>query len=134
MSVTGKEQSDRTTTLVELKRQVQEFIAERDWGKYHTPNNLAVSIGIEAAELMELFQWISDKEIDGLLNNTDIMQRLRNELADVIIYCLSLANVTETDISQAVAYKLDENKHKYPTQLVKGVHPKYKELGDSRRE
>ena len=95
MSIAGKEESDGTTTLVELKRQVQEFIAERDWGKYHTAKNLAASISIEAAELMELFQWVNDKEMDELLNSSDMMQRVRNELADVIIYCLSLANVTK---------------------------------------
>lgn len=122
--------SDSKTTISELRQRVQKFIDDRDWSKYHNAKNLAASISIEAAELMELFQWVSDKEMDRLLNNTDVMQRLRDELADVIIYCLSLANVTGTDICQAVAHKLDENKHKYPAELVKGVHKKYEELGD----
>ncbi len=120
--------SDREATTYYLRQLVQEFIDERDWAKYHNPKDLAISIAIEAAELMELFQWMGEKEAQSILENAERSARLEEELADIIILCLSLANVSSIDLARAVTKKLGKNRDKYPVHLVKGNYRKYTEL------
>ncbi len=103
---------DKTTTVKNLRDLVAAFVAERDWKQFHTPKNLAMSIAIEAAELMELFQWTLENEpLDG-----EKLAALRHELADVVIYCLSMAIVTKIDLSEAVREKMEMNARKYPVE------------------
>lgn len=103
---------DKTTTIKNLRDLVAAFVAKRNWKQFHTPKNLAMSIAIEAAELMELFQWTHENEpLDG-----EKLVKLRHELADVVIYCLSMANVTKIDLSEAVREKMEMNARKYPTE------------------
>jgi len=102
---------DSTTPLQELKNLVAAFVREREWERFHTPKNLAVSIAIEAAELMEIFQWEQAGEI-----TPEELPRLEEELADVVIYCLSMANVTKIDLSEAVREKMEMNARKYPVE------------------
>jgi len=120
--------SDRETTTYHLRQLVQEFIDERDWAKYHNPKDLAISIAIEAAELMELFQWMGEKEAQSILENAQRSAMLEEELADIIILCLSLANVSSIDLARAITKKLEKNRDKYPVHLVKGNYRKYTEL------
>lgn len=120
--------SDRDATLCDLRHLVQEFIDERDWAKYHNPKDLAISIAIEAAELMELFQWMGEKEAQAVLDDAERYARLQEELADIVILCLSLANVGGIDVARAVARKMQKNRDKYPVHLVKGNYRKYTEL------
>ncbi len=91
--------------LTELQNKVAEFRDERDWKKYHNPKDLCLSISLEAAELLELFQWRDD----GYQK-----ERLEEEMADVMIYLLSLADVADIDLGDAVLRKLEKNKKKYP--------------------
>ncbi len=109
---------DRTTSIQELKDLVAEFVDERDWRQFHSPKNLSMSIAIEAAELMEIFQWPDAGE------PLDRRQRdkLHEELADVVIYCLSLANATGTDLSAAVRDKVARNAAKYPADKFRGKY------------
>jgi NTP pyrophosphatase (non-canonical NTP hydrolase) len=106
--------SDQQTTVGDLRKLVQEFVDERDWQKYHNPKNLALSIAIEAAEIMERFQWRSQEESLALINEPAECELVQDELADVMIYCLALANKAEMDISSAVKSKLSRNKGRYP--------------------
>jgi len=101
--------------LIEILRA---FVAERDWGKFHTPENLAKSISIEAAELLELFQWDNVVEIDDV----------KDELADVLTYCLLLANSYGLDVNELVLAKLEITKAKYPIEKAKGKSKKYDRL------
>ena len=94
---------------------LRESVAERDWAQFHTPSNLAKSISIEAAELLECFQW-SDAADDT---------RVREELADVLTYCMLLADRIGADPSKLVLDKLEETKRKYPVTLAKGSSTKY---------
>lgn len=107
--------SDATTFLQELKDLVAGFVRERDWEQFHTPKNLAMSIAIEAAELMEIFQWAP--ETDPRPENPD---QLREELADVVIYCLAMANRLGVDLSSAVREKVAKNSSKYPKEKYCG--------------
>ena len=117
--------SDEKTSILQLRKRVEKFVADRDWSKYHNPKNLSMSIAIEASELMELFQWVSEEELDRLMKDAHHFGKLQEELADVIIYCLSLANAADVDVTQAVVKKIDRNEHKYPVDQFKGNYRKY---------
>lgn len=111
--MTGTPKSYDDQTIVEnLKQQADQFLAERGWGKHHTSKNLAVSIAIEAAELMEHYQWD-----EYAVDNQDKQEKIKAELADIIIYCLYFANTSDIDISKAVIDKLDANAAKYPVDV-----------------
>lgn len=120
--------SDKTTNISELRDTVRSFIEHRDWSKYHNPKDVAISIAIEAAELIELFQWVKESELRTITEDPKKLSRLKEELADVMIYCLSLANVLNIDISQAISKKITENENKYPAEQVKGNYKKYTEI------
>lgn len=86
------------------------FVAEREWDKFHTPENLAKSISIEAAELLELYQW----------NTNPDQQEVEEELADVLTYCIHLANRLDLDIDEIILSKLEKTRVKYPVELNQG--------------
>ncbi|MFC2122187.1 nucleotide pyrophosphohydrolase [Bacteroidota bacterium] len=117
--------SDRETSIEQLKARVQGFVDEREWQKYHKPKNLAMSIAIEASELMELFQW--DSESDTIPEEK--LLSLQDELADIMVYCLSMANTVNIDVSQAIMSKIAKNEHKYPVEQFKGVYKKPGQTG-----
>lgn len=112
--------------LDELTDQIVAFRDERDWKQFHSPRNLAASISVEAAELLELFQWSSDESIsaDVETRRTD----LERELADILIYCLLLAHDTLVDPVAAITVKLAENAAKYPVDRARGRRDKYDRL------
>lgn len=114
---------DSQTTLQDLKDRMASFVHERDWEQFHTPKNLAMSIAIEAAELMEHFQWLTIEESKSL--SSDHLSDIGEELADIIIYSLSLTNTLGLDLSQIVSDKMDKNIRKYPADKVKGKSHKY---------
>ena len=105
---------DTNTTLFDLKQAVKEFVANRQWEKYHTCKNLAMSIAIESSELMELFQWRSGESGQKLLEDGEMKAQMGEELADILIYCLSFANRADLDISEIVMEKLEKNKDRFP--------------------
>ena len=110
----GKPQFDTQTTVGTLREEVREFVKERDWEGYHSPKNLGMSIAIEAAEIMELFQWYSTAESRKLVEDEKFRAQVVDELADVMIYCLCLANEVEIDVSTAVKAKLERSRSRYP--------------------
>jgi NTP pyrophosphatase (non-canonical NTP hydrolase) len=112
--------SDRDTTIQELKDRVEQFVQARDWDVFHHPKELAISICIEAAELLEIFQWVEKEPTAKLKERGEVIDRIREELADVIDYCIGLANRLDIDISQAVLEKMDSNEERYPAREVKG--------------
>ncbi|MDO3379528.1 nucleotide pyrophosphohydrolase [Geoalkalibacter halelectricus] len=114
---------DDRTTLQELKNRVAAFVAERDWQQFHTPKNLSMSIAIEAAELMEHFQWLTVEASRNLA--PEALADIGEELADIVIYSLSLANTLNLDLAQTVEAKMTKNIRKYPADKVKGKAHKY---------
>lgn len=99
------------TTIAALQGLVDRFAQERDWDRFHSPKNLAMSVAIEAAEIMELFQWSPGEPIEGPLANDSA---LAEELADVLSYLLRLASVTGIDLASALQAKMLKNAIKYP--------------------
>jgi dCTP diphosphatase len=111
---------DVTTTIADLRAVLADFVAQRDWHRYHDAKNLAMSIAIEAAELMEHFQWVRNDELPGLLANSDQRAAIVAELADVTCYVFSLANALNIDLSTAVTEKMARNARKYPVAEFRG--------------
>jgi len=109
----------------ELRELVRSFVAERDWDRFHTPKNLAVSLCVEAAELLEPFQWLPTGEGTELSNVK--RDHIRHEMADVLIYLIRLADKLDVDLPSAVREKLTLNRAKYPAEKVRGDARKYDE-------
>jgi NTP pyrophosphatase (non-canonical NTP hydrolase) len=112
--------SDTQTTIAELKQLVEAFVRERDWHRFHTPKNLAMSLAIEAAELMEHFQWLTADESLALAGDQAERTAVGEELADVLCYSLALANALGIDIADAVRDKMQKNAIKYPAEEFRG--------------
>jgi NTP pyrophosphatase (non-canonical NTP hydrolase) len=112
--------SDSTTTLADLRDLIRRFVEERDWRQFHSPKNLSMSLAIEAAELMEHFQWIDLPQSREIKDQGEKLALVREELADVLCYALALANELEIDLSAAVRDKMVKNAAKYPAEQSRG--------------
>jgi NTP pyrophosphatase (non-canonical NTP hydrolase) len=108
--------NDDRTTIAELRKLISDFVAERDWQVFHAPKNLAMSLAIEAAELMEHFQWLSVDESRHVADDASQLADVAEELADVTCYALALANALNIDLSEAVQAKMIKNAAKYPAE------------------
>jgi len=111
---------DSTTTVAELIKLVDDFVTERDWQPFHDAKNLSASIAIEAAELMEHFQWLRSDQLDSVGEDTQAMAEVREELADITAYLLSFANKMGIDVSSALEEKMRKNAVKYPADRFRG--------------
>ena len=100
--------------VLDIQKRLRQFAAERDWDQYHSPKNLSVALAVEAAELMEIFQWVTTEESTNIANNPTKHAELKAELADVLIYALRLADVASIDPEVAIEEKLRLNAEKYP--------------------
>ena len=112
--------SDEKTTVAELRQAVAEFVAAREWEPFHTAKNLSMSIAIEAAELMEHFQWLTPEETEAALEDFATRAQIADELADVVIYCLSISNACGIDVSAEVSAKLARNEARFPVEKFHG--------------
>ena len=101
------------------KKRIRQFVKDRDWAQYHSPANLAKSISIEANELLECFQW-SDTDYN--------LQHVKEELADVLVYCQDMLDALDLDEDEIINMKMDMNEKKYPVEKAKGNNKKYTEL------
>ena len=110
---------DDSISVGELRARIHDFVERRDWYSYHTPKNLAMSIAIEAAEIMEHFQWLTVADSHEFMRDADNRREVADELADVLIYCLSFANATGVDVSDAVLAKLARNETRFPVGQVR---------------
>jgi NTP pyrophosphatase (non-canonical NTP hydrolase) len=110
-------------SLAELRQKIDNFVNERDWAQFHSPKNLAMAMIVEAAELVEHFQWDTIQESYEL--STEKRQEVANELADTFVYLLRLAEVTGIDLIQAANEKIALNAIKYPVEKSKGSNAKY---------
>ncbi|MBI1901461.1 MAG: nucleotide pyrophosphohydrolase [Planctomycetia bacterium] len=111
---------DQKTTVRELRDLVAQFVAERDWEKFHAPKNVAMALAIEAAELMEHFQWLTLEQSRAVKRDPAKLAAIGEELADVLCYSLDLANELGLDISAIVRDKMVKNAKKYPAEEFRG--------------
>ena len=106
-----------------IKQQVRGFARERDWDQFHSPKNLAMALNVEAGELMEHFQWLTQEESTAPDQAT--LAEIADEIADVPVYLIRLADKLNIDIPKAVAIKMQKNAEKYPAEQVRGKSQKY---------
>lgn len=130
--------SDATTTVADLKRLVVRFAEERDWGRFHTPKNLAASVAIEAAELLERFQWSTPEESFAVKDDPEALNAVAEEIADVASYLLNLCDKLGVDFASAFAAKMRKNAEKYPAERFRGFYnaddPAYQKAQNQQRE
>ncbi len=112
----------------ELVRQVLAFRDRRDWRQFHSPKELAISISLEAAELLEFFQWKKPEEVAALLSDPEGHRQVSWEMADIVILLISLADILGTDLVEAALEKLQKNESKYPVERARGTARKYRDL------
>jgi dCTP diphosphatase len=115
--------------LEQLRQQVADFALDRDWDQFHSVRNLIFAMVGEVGEVAEIVQWVSDDGVKDLLSS-DGRERLAQELSDVLIYLVRIADKSGIDLSEAVAKKLAENDEKYPRDKARGNSKKYTELRD----
>jgi len=118
-------QSSKPRTLDELRAALRQFAADRDWDQFHSPKNLAMALTVEAAELLELFQWMS--EADSTTLPPDRKAKAQEEIADVFLYLIRLADKLDIDLGAAAAEKIALNAARYPADRVRGSSKKYTE-------
>ena len=113
--------------LTKLKSEINEFARERNWDQFHNPKNLAMALSVEASELIEIFQWLDLEQSVEILRNPEKKEKVKDELADILIYLLRLSEKCDVDLMAAAKNKIVKNRAKYPADLVKGKAKKYDE-------
>jgi NTP pyrophosphatase (non-canonical NTP hydrolase) len=111
---------DQITTVETLRREIAEFIRERDWEQFHDPKNLSMAIATEAAELMEHFRWAKNDESIDLVKDSKVKHEVAEELADILSFALSFANAADIDITSTLRAKMAKNARKYPADEFRG--------------
>lgn len=112
-----------TDSLQQLRARINHFVAERDWTQFHTPKNLAMAMIVEAAELVEQFQWDTPEESEKL--SAEKREAVSHELADTFVYLLRIAEVLKIDLIEAANQKIDINARKYPVDKARGSNARY---------
>ena len=105
--------------IKKIQKQLSDFADERDWNQFHNPKNLAMALSVEASELVEIFQWLTPEQAEAIMG-TDENEHVKEELADVMIYLIRLADKLNVDLEDAVADKIIKNGEKYPIDTSKG--------------
>lgn len=113
--------------FTQLQEQLRSFARERDWEKFHTPKNLVMALSGEVGELTELFQWLNPPESEQIMTNETQAELVRDEIADIMVYCLRICDVLKIDPFTAIQKKMKKNAAKYPVHLSKGSAAKYTE-------
>ena len=113
---------DTTTTVAELRTLVDDFVRDRDWTQFHSPKNLAMALAVEAAELMEHFQWGEVAESREVSLQPEKLAAVAEEISDVLAYTLAIANSLGVDLSQSLRDKMVKNAQKYPIDQYRGRH------------
>lgn len=112
--------------MEELKNKLRDFAKARDWDQFHSPKNLAMALSVEVAELLEIFQWLTQKESIEL--NADKKNRVKEEIGDIMIYLTMLANKFDINLIEVAKEKILTNEKKYPVKIAKGRADKYNDL------
>ena len=110
--------------VADVQRRIRQFVAERDWDRFHTPKNVAAALAVEAAELLEVFTWLTGEESSRLAEGE--RAHAGEEIADVLIYALRLADLLGIDVEEAVDAKLRRNAERYPATEVTGSLDRYR--------
>jgi len=110
-----------------IAEQLQKFATERDWDQFHTPKNIATSISVESAELLELFQWTRGQKDWNEISEVEVKEKIENEVADILLYLIRFADLAKIDLEKVALRKIELNAKKYPIETSKGSDKKYNE-------
>lgn len=113
--------NDPATPIAELKAIVRDFVDQREWQQFHSPKNLSMALAVEAAELMEIFQWL-EPEVSREVDRLEKRKAVEEELADIFCYTLAIANELDIDLASAFHAKMEKNRAKYPPESFKGFY------------
>lgn len=116
---------DSAVDVMKMQKRLREFATLRQWEKFHSPKNLSMAVAAEAAELLEIFQWLTEEESREIVASASQMSAVREEIADVLIYLVRLADVLGIEIEAAVSEKMSLNERKYPIEAARGNAVKY---------
>ncbi len=119
---------DSDNTIKELKDKIKEFCELRDWDQYHNAKDLAIGIITESGELLDMFRFKNEKEIENMFRNSENKGKISEELADILYFVLRLAQRYDIDLSTELGKKLQKNEQKYPIEKAKGSNKKYTEF------
>ena len=128
MAVQANSASPRLVEVDRLARALAAFARERDWDQFHSPKNLVMALTGEVGELAEVFQWMTEEESKGAAANPKTAQAVRDEMADVLLYLVRLADVLGVDLNEAAGAKLVTNAAKYPADKARGSSAKYTQM------
>lgn len=117
----------RTMDINELQKKVIEFRDARDWEQYHNPKDLAISVSLEASELLEIFQWKDPQEVEAVKKDKEARRKVKEELGDILIYALNMCDAFGFDPPEVILEKLEINEKKYPVEKARGNATKYTE-------
>ena len=119
---------DSKTNVHEIKEKIRRFCEAREWDQYHTPKELAIGLITESAELLDIFRFKSDRQIEEMFNNNEKREKIADELADVLYFILRFAQKYDVDLTTELNKKLEQNQKKYPVEKAKGSNKKYSEF------
>jgi NTP pyrophosphatase (non-canonical NTP hydrolase) len=105
--------------IEDIQKQLSDFADERDWDQFHNPKNLAMALSVEASELVEIFQWLTPEQAEVIMNSSE-SEHVKEEMADVMIYLIRMADKLNVDLEKSVAEKIVKNSEKYPVEGSKG--------------
>ncbi len=114
--------------ITKIQNQLQKFASERDWEQFHTPKNLAMALSVEAAELVEIFQWLNPEE--SKLPDKRQLELINSEVADIAMYLFRFCDLLDVNLEDAIQTKIVKNAEKYPINLSKGNAKKYNQRGN----
>jgi NTP pyrophosphatase (non-canonical NTP hydrolase) len=115
--------------LKKLNNEIEQIVSDRDWDQFHSVKNLAMALSVESAELLEIFQWMTESQSNEVKNDPKILGKVEDEIADIFVYMMRIISKTDIDLEKAVLSKLKKNVEKYPVEKSKGNSKKYNDLG-----
>ena len=118
----------KTLDIEKITNELTKFTVDREWDQFHSVKNLSMALSVEASELLEISQWLTEEQSNQIKNDASLKSKMEDEVADVFVYLLRIANKTGIDLESAVLNKLKKNAEKYPVDLSKGNSKKYTDL------
>lgn len=114
--------------LLKLNSELELFVKERDWDQFHSVKNLTMALSVECSELVEIFQWMTEEESNGVIQDQITINKVQDEVADIFLYLMRILSKTNIDLESAVKSKMKKNAEKYPVALARGNSKKYSEF------
>ena len=108
--------------LNKIKEKIKEFNLERDWDKYHNPKDIFIALVSEIGELAECYRWLNPEELNRINSDPIKKEKIEDEIADIMMYLITLSYKSDIDLIKAIENKLEKNKLKYPVEKIKGLH------------